>query len=243
MESNDPPTNTVSGELHMKVDTESIAVSGDVCSENNVPYGVVSTSSCHVPTVSNFVNDDEITSVIDDSHTPATSLSASQLLKLKRLQDETSRPVSRRDSRSPHRSSHTSLQVQSPGNPVTTRSQNQSQQPEPETGYTQCLQPSQFPQPEQSLQYNQPSMVQNTPGLNSDLRSFSVHLNQELSNRNNPKLEIDDKDDDEDDDMEDFELKNITKVFEPPNVTSFQPTSLPTHKLTSSRFLTTFPHQ
>nr|CAH8871630.1 unnamed protein product [Trichobilharzia regenti] len=219
------PTETVASESDMKDDAESLTVSSDVCSTSNIPHSVISVGASHVPPFTNSMNNDEFILGTDDSHTPAKSLSASQLLKLKRLHDETGRSVCRRDSRS-----HCSSQASSI-HPA--RTQNQSQPPESETSFTQCLQSSQFQQSQQSMQCNS-SMPPSTSGTNFDSRSFPFHLNHDLSTKTNPRLEIDD--DDDDDDTEDFELKNLTRVYEPSLSNSFQPTSVPTHRLTSNRF-------
>ncbi|CAH8288957.1 unnamed protein product [Schistosoma bovis] len=206
----------------------SVIISGaDMCHSGITPYNVVSAASSYTSAVANSTNDEE---AIDDSQTPATSLSASQLLKLKRLHDEVGRPIQRRDSKSPRCISHTPSQFQSPIY-LPALSQNLSQPLESEAIVTQCLQTSQLQQSHQCIQYTS-SVLSNTTELNSEFRPFPLHLNQNPTHKSNPKLEIDD---DDDDDMEDFELKNVTKMYEPSSVTSFQ-SSVPSQKLTSSHF-------
>ncbi|TNN07207.1 hypothetical protein EWB00_007872 [Schistosoma japonicum] len=224
-------TNVGSSETDLKVSTNPIVPSAtDVCHLSSISYNVVNATSLHTSAPVNSTIEDEDIFNMDDSQTPATSLSASQLLKLKRFHDEVGRPTQRRDSKSPHCTSHMPSQVHSPIY-LPARSQNQSQPLESETDFTQCSQPSQLQQSQQSIQYSS-SVLPSTTGYNTDFRSFPIHLNQDLSHKSNPKLEIDE---DDDDDMEDFELKNVTKVYEPSVTTSFQPTSISTHKLTSNR--------
>ncbi|RTG90784.1 uncharacterized protein DC041_0001403 [Schistosoma bovis] len=203
----------------------------DMCPLGSTPYNVVSAASSYTFAAANSINDEEAILGMDDSQTPATSLSASQLLKLKRLHDEVGRPIQRRDSKSPRCTSHTPSQVQSPIY-LPARSQNQSQSLESEAIVTRCPQTSQLQQSQQPIQYTS-SVLSNTSGLNSEFRPFPVHLNQDPAHKSNPKLEIDD---DDDDDMEDFELKNVTKMYEPSVATSFQSSSVPSHRLTSNRF-------
>ncbi|CAH8594168.1 unnamed protein product [Schistosoma turkestanicum] len=228
----DFPSDVISSETDIKNSANPITTSGtDICPLGSTPYSVASTTSSYISVTSNSTNDEESISGLDDSQTPATSLSASQLLKLKRLHDEVGRPIQRRDSKSPHCTSHTPSQVQSPIY-IPTHSQNQSQSLESEANLTQCSQTSQLQQSQQSINYNS-SVLSSTAGVNSEFRPFPVHFNQDTVHKSNPKLEIDD---DDDDDMEDFELKNVSKVYEPPVATSFQSTSVPSHKLTSNRF-------
>ncbi|CAH8870651.1 unnamed protein product [Trichobilharzia szidati] len=112
-------TETVASESDMKDDAESLTVSSDVCSTSNISHSVISVGTSQVPPVTNSMNNDEFILGTDDSHTPAKSLSASQLLKLKRLHDETGRSVCCRDSRS---------QCSSQASPIhPSRTQNQSQ--------------------------------------------------------------------------------------------------------------------
>uniref|UniRef100_A0A3Q0KKW5 Non-specific serine/threonine protein kinase n=1 Tax=Schistosoma mansoni TaxID=6183 RepID=A0A3Q0KKW5_SCHMA len=223
-------SDVISSETDIKSVNPVVTSGTDTCPSGSAPYNVVSAASSYTFTAANPFNDEEPILGMDDSQTPATSLSASQLLKLKRLHDEVGRPIQRRDSKSPRCSSHTPSQVQSPIY-LPARSQNQSQPLESEAIVTRCPQTSQLQQSQQSIQYTS-SVLSNTSGLNSEFRPFPVHLNQDPAHKSNPKLEIDD---DDDDDMEDFELKNVTKMYEPSVATSFQ-SSVPSHKLTSNRF-------
>ncbi|CAH8292479.1 unnamed protein product [Schistosoma rodhaini] len=223
-------SDVVSNETDIKSVSPVITSGTDICPCGSTPYNVVSAASSYTSASANSINDEEAILGMDDSQTPATSLSASQLLKLKRLHDEVGRTIQRRDSKSPRCTSHTPSQVQSPIY-LPARSQNQSQPLESEMIVTQCPQASQFQQSRQSIQYTS-SGLSNIAELNSQFRPFPLHLNQNPAHKSNPKLEIDG---DDDDDMEDFELKSVTKMCEPSVVTSFQP-SVPSHKLTSNRF-------
>ncbi|CAH8632591.1 unnamed protein product [Schistosoma margrebowiei] len=224
-------SDVISSETDMKSVDHVITSGTDMCPLGSTPYNVVSATSSYTFAAANSINDEEAILGIDDSQTPATSLSASQLLKLKRLHDEAGRPIQRRDSKSPHCTSHTLSQFQSPIY-LPARSQNQSQSLESEAIVTRCPQTSQLQQSQQSIHYTS-SVLSNTTELNSEFRPFPLDLNQYPAHKSNPKLEIDD---DDDDDMEDFELKNVTKMYEPSVATSFQSSSVPSHKLTSNRF-------
>ncbi|CAL8070709.1 unnamed protein product [Calicophoron daubneyi] len=148
------------------------------------------------------VEDEGDSAEVDDSLTPATSMSASQLLKLKRLHDET---VQLGETRPSHPFPQQPTRVQSPSQ--------QNSQAQPIKSETSATQHGQSPQLNQSqeLQHQQQSTVlPDYSQLGAGIYSVPTNLTPSKS----LKSGLASRPDAEDDDADDFELKNVNKLYD-----------------------------
>ncbi|KAF5401244.1 hypothetical protein PHET_05622 [Paragonimus heterotremus] len=147
----------------------------------------------------------------DDSHTPATSMSASQLLKLKRLHDEVGRsPVCHpNDCRSTPYFSPSTTRVQSPSQPSVSRQPSQAQPSESDASNSRGRQSGQFDHPQEFLSQSSSLPSQGAAKLGPNVCSLPTCLGPpKLDTSVPPYVPC------EDDESEDFELKTVTKTYE-----------------------------
>ncbi|KAA3676980.1 uncharacterized protein DEA37_0002062 [Paragonimus westermani] len=147
----------------------------------------------------------------DDSHTPATSMSASQLLKLKRLHDEVGRPPACHptDCRSTSYFSPSTTRVQSPSQTSVSRQTSHAQPIESDAGNSRGRQSSQLDHSQEFLSQSSSMPPQCPAKLGPTVCSLPSYLGPpKLDSSVPPYVPC------EDDESEDFELKTVTKTYE-----------------------------
>ncbi|KAF6775613.1 hypothetical protein AHF37_05332 [Paragonimus kellicotti] len=170
--------------------------------ESNGPFSLVNQK---------VIDDADSAADQDDSHTPATSMSASQLLKLKRLHDEVGRSPAYHpnDCRSTPYLSPSTTRVQSPSQPSLSRQPSQAQPIESDAGNSRGRQSSQFDHPQEFLSQSGSLPSQGPAKLGPNVCSLPTYLGPPKLDASVPPYVPC-----EDDDSEDFELKTVTKTYE-----------------------------
>ncbi|KAF7257472.1 hypothetical protein EG68_05519 [Paragonimus skrjabini miyazakii] len=170
--------------------------------ESNGPFSLVNQK---------VIDDADSAADQDDSHTPATSMSASQLLKLKRLHDEVCRSPAchPNDCRSTPYFSPPTTRVQSPSQPSVSRQPSQAQPIESDAGNSRGRQSDQFDHPQEFLSQSSSLPSQGPTKLGPNVCSLPTYLGPpKLDTSIPPYVPC------EDDESEDFELKTVTKTYE-----------------------------